>query len=125
MVGDPWLLPSVFTRHLVDGNYVSLDETISDCPVSQLTDIVTVAEDAASVEDLSVKARGITAGQRTFLHGELREDDGEYTAVGSGDTPLLVADTGHRAFKRYLLWRGVKYTGALFAAAGLGVLFVG
>lgn len=123
-VGNPWLFPSVFTRHLVDSNYVSLDEPIGDCPVDRLTDVVTVTEDDAPIEEFSIEARGITAGQRIFLHGELRENDGEYTVVGSGDTPLLVADTGHGAFKRYLLWRGVKYTGALLAATGLGALFV-
>ncbi|MFB6297604.1 MAG: hypothetical protein ABEH56_03700 [Salinirussus sp.] len=123
-VGNPWLLPSFFTRHLVDSNYVSLESTIGDCPIDRLTDVVSVTEDDAPIEEFNIEARGITAGQRIFLHGEIREDDGEYTLVGTGETPLLVADTGHEGFKRYLLWRGVKYTVVLLAAAGLGALFV-
>lgn len=50
--------------------------------------------------------------------------NGEYTIVGTDETPLLVSETGREGFTRQLWWRALKYVLALLAATGLGALFV-
>lgn len=75
-------------------------------------------------DQFNVESRGIRAGQQLFVCGELRVTDGEYTVVGTSETPLLVSDNGRKGITRQLRWRAVKYVLALLGATGLGALFV-
>jgi hypothetical protein len=126
-VGDPTSnakLPAIATRYIWDGSYVSLTSTEGSCSVDRLTDIVAQYRDDVATDEFTVGARGIAAGRRLFVHGELHEEDGKYVIRGSDETPLLVSDTGREGLVRQLRWRVLKYVLALLAAAGLGALFV-
>lgn len=126
-VGDPASnakLPTVVTRHLWDSLYVSLESTVGDCSMDRLVDIVGLYRDDVATEKFNVESRGITAGQQLFVCGELRVRDGAYTLVGTGETPLLVSDSGRDGLTRQLRWRAGKYVLALLVSTGLGALFV-
>jgi hypothetical protein len=126
-VGNPMSnakLPAVLTRYIWDGTYVSLTSTEGDCSMDRLTDVVALSRDDVAADEFAVEARGITAGQQLFIHGELRMTNGEYIIGGSDETPLLVSDTGREGLVRQLRLRALKYALALFAAVGLGALFV-
>ncbi|ERH02319.1 MAG: hypothetical protein J07HN6_01887 [Halonotius sp. J07HN6] len=126
-VGNPMSnasLPPFLTRYLWDSNYISLETAIGDCPATQLRDIVNLHIDDVTTERYNIEARGITAGQRLFILGELRERNDEYTIVGTGQTPLLISDTGRSGLVSQLRWRALKYTLALAGAAGLIELFI-
>jgi hypothetical protein len=126
-VGNPvrnTKLPTIVTRYVWDGIYVSLDSTVGDCSMDRLTDIVDLYRDDVETEEFNVESRGITAGQQLFVHGELRRTDGEYRIVGTDQTPLLVSDTGRGGLTRQLRWRALKYTVALLGAVALGALFL-
>jgi hypothetical protein len=118
-------LPTIVTRHLWDGIYVSLTSAAGDCSMDRLTDIVDLSRDDVAADEFNLEARGIRAGQQLFVHGELRESDGGYRIVGTDRTPLIVSDTGRGGLVRKLRWRALKYTLALLGAAALGALFVG
>ncbi len=117
-------LPTIVTRYIWDGIYVSLDSTAGDCSMDRLTDIVDLYRDDVETEEFNVESRGITAGQQLFVHGELRRRDGEYRIVGTDQTPLLISDTGREGLIRQLRWRALKYTVALLGAVALGALFI-
>jgi len=117
-------LPAVVTRYIWDGSYVSLTSTESDCSMDRLTDIAALSRDDVAADEFTVEARGITAGQQLFIHGELQVTDGEYVIGGTDKTPLLVSDTGREGLVRQLRWRALKYVLVLLAAVGLGALFV-
>jgi len=117
-------LPTILTRYVWDGIYVSLDSTVGDCSMDRLTDIVDLYRDDVETEEFNVESRGITAGQQLFVHGELRREDGEYRIVGTDQTPLLISDTGRGGLIRQLRWRALKYTVALLGAVALGALFI-
>ncbi|MEF8783967.1 MAG: hypothetical protein V5A39_05160 [Haloarculaceae archaeon] len=117
-------LPTIVTRYVWDGIYVSLTSTIGDCSMDRLTDIVDLYRDDVATEEFNVESRGITAGEQLFVHGELRVRDGEYTIVGTDQTPLLVSDTRRGGLIQQLRWRALKYTMALLAAAAFGALFI-
>jgi len=126
-VGNPMKntkLPTVLTRHIWDGSYVSLTSTEGDCSMDRLTDVVTLSRDDIATDEFSVEARGITTGQQLFIHGELRTKDGAYVIGGTDETPLLVSDTGREGLVRQLRWRALKYVLALLGAVGLGALFI-
>jgi len=117
-------LPTVVTRHVWDGLYVSLESTVGDCSMDRLTDVVDLYRDDVATDGFNVEARAITAGQRLFVHGEVRVKNGEHTICGTDETPLLVSGTGREGLIRQLRWRALKYVLALLAATGLGALFV-
>ena len=126
-VGNPvrnTKLPTIVTRYVWDGIYVSLASTVGDCSMDRLTDIVELYREDVETEEFNVESRGITAGQHLFVHGELRRRDGEYRIVGTDQTPLLVSDTGRGGLIRQLRWRALKYTVALVGAVALGALFI-
>jgi hypothetical protein len=117
-------LPTFVTRHLWDSLYVSLESTVGGCSMNRLTDIVDLYRDDVATDEFNVESRGIRAGQQLFVCGELRVTDGECTVVGTGETSLLVSDTGRDGLIRQLRWRAAKYVLALLAVTGLGALFV-
>lgn len=126
-VGDPasnTKLPTFLTRYVWDGLYVSLESTVGDCSMDRLTDVVDLYRDDVAAEEFGVESRAITAGQELLVHGELRRRDGEFTIVGTDETPLLVSDGGREGLARQLRWRGLKYALALFVAPVLAWLFV-
>ena len=104
--------------------YVSLESTVGDCSMDRLTDVVDLYRDDVAADEFNVESRAITAGQRLFVHGEVRVKNGEHTIVGTDETPLLVSETGREGLTRQLWWRALKYVLALLAATGLGALFV-
>lgn len=117
-------LPTILTRHVWDSLYVSVESTVGDCSMDRLTDIVDLYRDDVKIEEFNVDSRGITAGQQLFVHGELRVRDGEYSVVGTDETPLLISDAGHEGLTQQLRWRALKYVLTLLAAVGLGALFI-
>jgi hypothetical protein len=117
-------LPTVVTRHVWDAIYVSLDSTISDCSMDRLTDIVDLYQDDVAADEFHIESRGITNGQDLFVCGELRVQTGDFSIIGTDETPLLISDDGREGLKRQLLWRGVKYSLALVGALALGALFL-
>jgi hypothetical protein len=126
-VGNPMSnakLPTVVTRYVWDGVYVSLDSTISDCSMDRLTDIVNLYRDDVAADEFHLESRGITDGQELFVCGELRVQAGDVSIIGTDETPLLISDDGREGLKRQLLWRGLKYSLALVGALALGALFV-
>jgi hypothetical protein len=126
-VGNPvrnTKLPTILTRYIWDGIYISLDSTAGDCSMDRLKDVVALYRDDVATEEFNVESRGITAGQQLFVHGELRRGDGENRIVGTEQTPLLVSDTGRGGLTRQLRWRALKYTMALLGAVALGALFL-
>jgi hypothetical protein len=126
-VGDPVnsaKLPTIVTRHIWDGNYISLESPIGDCSVDRLTDVVTLSRDEVEADHFNIESRGITAGQHLFVHGELRVRDGEQVICGTDKTPLLVSDTGREGLVRQLRWRALEYVLALLGAVALGAFFI-
>jgi hypothetical protein len=126
-VGNPMSnakLPTVVTRYVWDGIYLSLDSTISDCSMDRLTDIVNLYRDDVAADEFHIESRGITNGQDLFVCGELRVQAGDVCVIGTDETPLLISDGGREGLKRQLLWRGVKYSLALVGALTLGAFFL-
>lgn len=126
-VGNPasnTKLPTFLTRHLWDGVYVSLGSPAGDCSMDRLTDVVDLYRDDVAADEFGLASRGIAAGQQLFVHGELRTRDGEFTVVGTDETPLLVSDTGRQGLERHLRWRGVKYALVMLVTPVLAWLFV-
>lgn len=117
-------LPAVLTRRVWDSVYVSLESTAGDCSIDRLTDVVDLYRDDVATDEFGVESRGITAGQQLFVHGKLRVTEGEYSIVGTDETPLLVSDTGREGLARQLRWRALKYVLSLLVAVGLGAVFV-
>ena len=118
-------LPTFLTRYSWDSLYLAVSTPRGDCDLAQLTDVVSTARESVDTDGFGVEARGLTAGQRVFVYGELRENaDGDYTIGGTDTTPLLVSTTGREGLFANLRWRALKYLLALGGAVGLFVLFV-
>jgi hypothetical protein len=117
-------LPTFMTRYFWDSLYVSLSTVIGDCSLTRLVDIVDQYPDDLDTDEFNIEARGITAGEELFVHGELQVRNGEYTIVGTDTTPLIVSDTGRTGYLKGLLWRAIKYLIALVGAIGLIDFFI-
>jgi hypothetical protein len=125
-VGNPasnTSLPAFLTRYVYDSLYVSLDRLVADCDVDRLLDTVDLYRSDVQTDEFGIGARGIPAGQRLFVHGELRVENGTPTIVGTDETPLLISDEGRGGLKRELWWRAVKYAIALVGAAAAIAFF--
>jgi hypothetical protein len=104
--------------------YVSLDSAISDCSMDRLTDIVDLYREDVAADEFHLDSRGITNGQNLSVCGEPRVQAGEFSVIGTDETPHLIPDDGREELKRQLLWRGIKYSLALVGALALGALFL-
>ena len=121
-VGDPksnTSLPFVVTRYLWDSPYVDLHGTIGECSADQLLDVVDLYRDDVAADEFRIDARGVPAGGRLFVRGEVRTVDGNPTVTGTDATPLVVSDRGYEGFVRGLLWRLPAYAAIPVAAAGV------
>ena len=126
-VGSPMSnakLPTIVTRYVRDDMYVSLDSAISDCSMDRLTDIVDLYREDVAADEFHLDTRGITNGQNLSVCGEPRVQAGEFSVIGTDETPHLIPDDGREELKRQLLWRGIKYSLALVCALALGALFL-
>jgi hypothetical protein len=126
-VGDPrsnTSLPFVLTRYVWDSPYVDLHGTIGECSADQLLDVVDLYRDDVATDDFRIDARGVPAGGRLFVRGEVRVVDGDPTVTGTDATPLVVSDRGHEGFVRGLLWRMPAYAAIPVVAAGIIVWLV-
>jgi hypothetical protein len=126
-VGSPMSnakLPTIVTRYVRDDMYVSLDSAISDCSMDRLTDIVDLYREDVAADEFHLDTRGITNGQNLSVCGEPRVQAGEFSVIGTDETPHLIPDDGREELKRQLLWRGIKYSLALVGALALGALFL-
>lgn len=121
-VGDPksnTSLPFVLTRYVWGSPYVDLNRTIGECSAGRLLDVVELYRDDVVTDDFRIDARGIPAGARLFVRGEVRVDEGDPTVTGTDATPLVISDRGYEGFVRGLLWRSPVYAAIPVVAAGL------
>jgi len=120
-VGDPksnTSLPFVLTRYVWDSPYVDLSGTTGECSAGQLLDVVDLHRDDVATEEFRIDARGVPAGGRLFVRGEVRIVDGDPTVTGTDATPLVVSDRGREGFVRGLLWRSPLYAAITVVMAG-------
>jgi hypothetical protein len=117
-------LPAVVTRRVWDSPYVDLSERPGDCTADRLTDVVDLYRSDVHTDEFVVDARGLAAGDDCYVRGEVTIEDGVPTLTGTDETPLLVADSGYRDYRRTLGVRALTYAGLVAGMAALLWLFV-
>jgi hypothetical protein len=120
-VGDPksnTSLPSVLTRYVWNSSYVDLSGTIGECSAGRLLDVLDLYRDDVETDDFRIDGRGVPAGGRLFVRGEVRIVEGTPTVTGTDTTPLVVSDRGREGFLRGLLWWSPLYAAVTVVSAG-------
>jgi len=117
-------LPAVLTRYVWDSAYAHLQATPGKCSGEGLAEVVNLYREDVHTDGFAVDARGIPAGQRLFVSGEIRVADGRPTVVGTNETPLLLSDAGRNGLRRALLWRAARYTATAMLMFGIAAFFL-
>jgi hypothetical protein len=114
-------LPLGLSQRLFDSPYLHLT-TVGECPSGELADILDVRIHDNRTDEFVVEGRGVPAGERLFVSGTVRIEDGTPTIVGTGTAPLLLSDAGRSGLRRQLLWTLLKRLLLLALLVALGVL---